>query len=327
MGKKDELPFCTICRESDKRDNKNADARREAMRTTQDIYNGFLERIEAARARGSVERYATDPGAFVVRLSAEVNATVLQPIVRQRSSFRKLTRTRGFAQCERVLQIGSLNGGVTPYLAESAAVVTVVDFRRSALDRIQGIAHALGFDNVKVTLIQSAAALPFDDASFDGIWLNGRLLTLAGRRLVLSEARRLLAPGGRVSAVQCLGPGGVIEQVANGRLGAADAAAAFAGGVAFDRRGSFMTSITVLAALKGSGLVSDRERPPAGTRFDGDPGAPNLRTDFADLARYLEPGNRPAGFFNKTEALHGVERFVAFTATKEEPAERARNSH
>jgi len=37
IGKEDELPFCKICRETDKRDVRNADVRRDAMRETQRI--------------------------------------------------------------------------------------------------------------------------------------------------------------------------------------------------------------------------------------------------------------------------------------------------
>ena len=319
MGKANELPFCTVCRTTDKRDFKNRDARREAMRATQKIYSGFLDRIAADSAKGAVDRYALKPATFATKLTAKVDASVMRSVVRGRSQIRAMLRHRAFDSCRRVLQIGTLNGTITPYFAEFAEHVTVVGDRPTALERVRDVATILGFDNIAARSVESLADLPFEDGAFDGIWVNGSSFSLIGRSVMLAEIKRLLAPGGRFSAVQCLAPGGLIERVVDGRIARGDAVAALTAGVPYGGRGSFMTSITVLAALKGSGFVSDRTCPPAGLRFPGDTGEPTLRTDYAELAHFLDPCNRQAGFFGKTGPLQGVERFVSFTAVRELP--------
>ncbi len=316
MGKDDELPFCKVCRETDKRDVRNLTTRREAMHATQTIYNGMLETIAAKNAKGAVDLYVLNPSAFEARLTTKVNAAVMHSVTQGRLTQRKLLRARSFDTCRRILQIGALNGAVTPFLAETAESVTLVADHSRGLERVRGIADVLGFDNIQFLTVPDMSAFPFDDGAFDGIWLDGQILSLIGRSVLLAEISRMLAPNGRVCAVRCLGPGGLIEHVVDGHIRRIDAEAALAGGVPYGGRGSFMTSITVLDALKESGLVSDRTSPPVGVRFNGDTGEPTLRTDYAELARHLDPANWHPDFLEGAGAtwLKGVERFVAFTA-------------
>jgi len=100
---------------------------------------------------------------------------------------------------ERVLDLGAGTGLVTLALAPRASSVTALDISPAMLDRLERHAASAGVDNV-VPVVGDMRMLPFDDESFDLVASNYAFHHLddEAKELALSEARRVLVPGGRL---------------------------------------------------------------------------------------------------------------------------------
>lgn len=88
---------------------------------------------------------------------------------------------------ERVLDLGCGDGAVLPELQSAGVTPVGADPSRVALDRAPA-----GFELVHLT----GEALPFPDGSFDGVWAAEILSHALDVTGTLSEARRVLRPGG-----------------------------------------------------------------------------------------------------------------------------------
>jgi ubiquinone/menaquinone biosynthesis C-methylase UbiE len=94
----------------------------------------------------------------------------------------------------RVLDLGCGDGGVAAELARAGAHVTGVDISRVAVERARAAHPDLEF---KVT--RTDEPLPFGDAAFDAVICLHVLQHIADTQRFLSEARRVLAPGGFIA--------------------------------------------------------------------------------------------------------------------------------
>jgi 2-polyprenyl-6-hydroxyphenyl methylase/3-demethylubiquinone-9 3-methyltransferase len=83
---------------------------------------------------------------------------------------------------------------VTVELASAGAQVTGVDTSRVAVERARTSHPELEF-----TVVSADEALPFADAAFDAVVCLHVLEHVADTQHLLSEARRVLAPGGRLA--------------------------------------------------------------------------------------------------------------------------------
>ncbi len=94
---------------------------------------------------------------------------------------------------ERALDLGCGTGWLTAELAEAGAKPVGVEIATAALERARAAHPALDF-----RLAPIDGALPFEDCSFEVVWASEVIEHVADTARWLSEARRVLAPGGRL---------------------------------------------------------------------------------------------------------------------------------
>ncbi len=102
----------------------------------------------------------------------------------------------------RLLEVGCGVGAVLAVLGQEFPGIRLhgvdiearqLEYARTHLER----AH------VEATLVEAdATALPFEDGSFDHVWMMWFLEHVADPRAVLGEARRVLVPGGTITAIE-----------------------------------------------------------------------------------------------------------------------------
>ena len=102
----------------------------------------------------------------------------------------------------RLLEVGCGVGAVLAVLGQEFPGISLhgVDIEPAQLEFARGHLRRAG---VEATLVQAdARALPLDDASFDHVWMMWFLEHVADPVGVLEEARRVLVPGGAITAIE-----------------------------------------------------------------------------------------------------------------------------
>ena len=106
----------------------------------------------------------------------------------------------------RVLDLGCGGGHVTFNLAPLVREITAYDLSHEMLKVVENAARERGLSNVK-TQQGAVEALPFEDASFDAVVSRFSAHHWSSLDAALSEARRVLEPGGFFAMVDTVTPG------------------------------------------------------------------------------------------------------------------------
>ena len=102
----------------------------------------------------------------------------------------------------RLLEVGTGVGAVLAVLGQEfpGLELTGVDIEPKQLEYARGHLERAG---VEATLVQAdALAVPFEDESFDHVWMMWFLEHVGNPVAVLREALRVLAPGGGITAIE-----------------------------------------------------------------------------------------------------------------------------
>jgi SAM-dependent methyltransferase len=102
----------------------------------------------------------------------------------------------------RLLEVGAGVGAVLAVLGQEfpGISLTGVDIEPKQLEYARGHLARTG---VEATLVQAdALSLPFEDESFDHVWMMWFLEHIADPVAVLRETRRVLVPGGRITSIE-----------------------------------------------------------------------------------------------------------------------------
>jgi len=105
-----------------------------------------------------------------------------------------------------VLELGPGPGFFTPEAARRVGPegkLDCVDIEPALVRKLQAKVRRLGLDNVEAQ-VGDACALPFDDGTFDLVFLISVLGEVPDRVGALREARRVLKPDGRLSITEFL---------------------------------------------------------------------------------------------------------------------------
>ncbi|MDH7484970.1 MAG: class I SAM-dependent methyltransferase [Anaerolineae bacterium] len=106
----------------------------------------------------------------------------------------------------RVLELGPGPGFFTPEAARRVGPrgrLACVDVAPPLIGKLRAKVRRLGLDNVEAG-VGDACALPFDEETFDLIFLNSVLGEIPDRVGALREAYRVLKPGGTLSVTEFL---------------------------------------------------------------------------------------------------------------------------
>jgi SAM-dependent methyltransferase len=108
---------------------------------------------------------------------------------------------------ERLLEVGPGTGYYTLPVAEwlePGGIVDIFDLQREMLDHTMRAAHDRGLQNIVATQ-GDARSLPYDDDTFDGVYLVTVLGEIPDQDAALAELARVLKPSGRLVVGELFG--------------------------------------------------------------------------------------------------------------------------
>ncbi len=110
----------------------------------------------------------------------------------------ELASAAGIEPSNRVLDIGCGIGGPARYLAATfGCKVTGVDLSPGFIDAATYLTARCGLSDRVTFQVGDALHLPFEDASFDVVFLQHVAMNIEDRNALYAEVRRLLTPDGR----------------------------------------------------------------------------------------------------------------------------------
>jgi SAM-dependent methyltransferase len=165
------------------------------------------------RARADIERALTAAGKDVHTLQASELALLEDFHSLGRLATAALVDLAQIGAGDRVLDAGAGIGGTARLIAaERGARVTAVDIAPEYCDVAEWLNDAVGLGEGIEVRNADVTELPFDDASFDVVVSQHVQMNVGDKRRLYAEARRVLAPGGRLALWDVTaGPGGPLH--------------------------------------------------------------------------------------------------------------------
>jgi ubiquinone/menaquinone biosynthesis C-methylase UbiE len=112
----------------------------------------------------------------------------------------ELARATGVDASTRMLDVGCGIGGPARYLAATfGCSATGVDLSPSFIDAAKYLTARCGLSDRVTFQAGDALRLPFDDGSFDVVFLQHVAMNIEDRAALYAEAHRMLTPGGRAA--------------------------------------------------------------------------------------------------------------------------------
>ena len=141
---------------------------------------------------------------------SKVTLDDLQPVdefhIRGDTATKELIELSGFTPDLHILDVGCGIGGSTRRLShETGCRVTGIDLSDEYIDVAQRLTQLLDMQDRVDFHAASALDLPFDDASFDGIWSLQMNMNVEDKLAWLTETHRVLKPGGRAVLYEVCG--------------------------------------------------------------------------------------------------------------------------
>jgi SAM-dependent methyltransferase len=112
----------------------------------------------------------------------------------------ELARAAGLDPSTRVLDLGCGLGGPARYLAATfGCKVTGIDLSPAFIDAATYLTARCGLSDRVSFQVGDALNLPFDDASFDAVFLQHVAMNIEDRTALYAGVHRILTPGGRLA--------------------------------------------------------------------------------------------------------------------------------
>jgi SAM-dependent methyltransferase len=161
------------------------------------------------RARADIERALTAAGKRIPLQASEL-ATLEDFHTLGRLATAGLVDLAQVGAGDRVLDAGTGIGGTARLIAaERGARVTAVDIAPEYCDVARWLNDAVGLGDRIAVQVADVTDLPFADGSFDVVVSQHVQMNVADKPRLYAEARRVLAPGGRLALWDVTaGPGG-----------------------------------------------------------------------------------------------------------------------
>jgi sarcosine/dimethylglycine N-methyltransferase len=155
---------------------------------------------ETGLTRSNIERALAEAGKQTAALQASDLAMLEDFHSLGRLATAALIDLAQISERDRVLDAGAGIGGTARLIAaERRARVTAVDLTAEYCDVATWLNDAVGLGGMIDVRGADVTGLPFDDASFDVVISQHVQMNIADKRRLYAEARRVLAPGGRLA--------------------------------------------------------------------------------------------------------------------------------
>ncbi len=174
----------------------------DALDDVRDHYHqaGLIERLKTA---------LTALGPRDQRLTPQQLSALDQFHTRGLAATIELAKLAGITADMAVLDLGSGVGGPTRFLAQTYGCrVTGVDLSQSFVEAARYLTERTGQSGQVSFQAASALELPFEDGSFDAVFLQHVSMNISDRARLYREIRRVLKPGGRFATFDVVSQGG-----------------------------------------------------------------------------------------------------------------------